>query len=581
MIANRGEIALRIMRACQQEGIESVIALSEADANGFVASKAEKVVLIGPAPARESYLSIDKIVAAAKAESCDAVHPGYGFLSENAEFASRVIEAGLVFIGPTPESIRAMGSKTEARKTVLKAGVPVAPGTEGGLSDADLLTKASEIGFPLIIKATAGGGGRGMRVVRSLEDLEQNLPRARGEVLKNFGSDDIFLERYIELPRHVEVQIAGDGFGSVIHFGTRDCSTQRRHQKLIEEAPAPNLSAKLRHAIESAAVLAGRSVNYKNLGTCEFLVSGEKFYFLEMNTRIQVEHPVTEEITGVDLVRLQLRIAQWAKLPYTQDQIKFRGHAIEFRVNAEDPANSFTPARGTITKLELPPGARYEMGYTEGSEIPLHYDGLIGKVIVKGQSRIQAITKSLKILSRCAILGVPTSLDLAPWVLENGLFRSGSLDIGFVEREFNREHLGTAGYPKGAGLHNKSGNREQSAVQDLRASNLTPEQLLQEFRRELAVKEYRDPAHQDALECGPRGEIKVERKHFYDYESKQWQGPVTIEVKHKSDGFFVATPIMNGRRAQGASRMSNGLRQAIDSVITVLEETPKDKIVWN
>ncbi|RIL02551.1 MAG: hypothetical protein DCC75_13255, partial [Proteobacteria bacterium] len=400
LIANRGEIALRIKRACRKLGIRSAAIVSEADKNSLFAREAEELYVIGPAPARESYLAADKIIAAAKELGCDAIHPGYGFLSENAEFARKVIDNGLVFVGPSPESIEALGSKTKARAHVKRFGVPVTPGSEGGLSDQRLVELAAQIGFPVIVKAVAGGGGRGMRIVNSAGELTQILPRARAEALKNFASDDVYLEKFIEQPRHVEVQILGDAFGHVIHLGTRDCSTQRRHQKLVEEAPAPNLSSDLRERIHMAAVNAAKSVSYQNAGTAEFLVKGEEFYFLEMNTRIQVEHPATEMVTGVDLVELQLKVAQGERIPWSQDQITFDGHAIEFRIYAEDPANNFAPSPGRITRLKRndAPYVREDIGFSEGDEISLHYDAMISKLIVKGENRSDAIAKSIAIL---------------------------------------------------------------------------------------------------------------------------------------------------------------------------------------
>ena len=572
LIANRGEIALRIQRACHALKIATVSIASEADKNALHARKADKLVIIGPASARESYLAAEKIVAAARESGCDAVHPGYGFLSEDSAFAQAVIDAGLVFIGPTPEAIRIMGNKTEARSRVIAQGVPCSPGCPGGLTDGELEKFGEEIGFPIILKASAGGGGRGMRIFRSLEEIRAGLPQARAEVQKFFGSSDVFLEKYIEQPRHVEVQVFGDHYGNVVHLGTRDCSTQRRHQKLVEEAPAPNIPLKLREKIHKAAVAAAKSVGYTNAGTCEFLLSKGAFYFLEMNTRIQVEHPVTEEVTGVDLVQLQIKVAMGEKLPFTQKKIKIRGHAIEFRVNAEDPSNNFAPARGALTSIHRykKTWLREDFGYEQGDEVPLYYDGLISKLIVKGRNRLDAIRKSREMLSRYTILGVPTSLDLDRWLIENGVFKQNPVDIGFIERVFLSE------------VSSESKQRDPN----------NKETVFEYFRRELQNRECWDP-HHSALQLkdvngGAAGSdllnnnieggfLAVEDRHLYEYESKKFKTTYTIEVLHRRDGFFLATPVDNkGRRAQKKDcRMSNGLDMVVRALINdVLEKTP-------
>ena len=562
LIENRGEIAIRIQRACKALNIKAVTIASDADKSSLVARLASELIIVGAGPSAESYLSIDRIIGAALERKCDSIHPGYGFLSENAEFASKVRQAGLIFVGPDPETIKLMGSKTEARARVSKNGVPVVPGSKGGLGDVALISAATEIGFPIIIKAAAGGGGRGMRICRSKAELESILPSARAEVKKNFGSDEVFIESFIEMPRHVEVQVFGDANGNVVHLGTRDCSTQRRHQKLVEEAPAPNLSADLRSRIESAAVNAAKSVNYKNAGTVEFLVAGEKFYFLEMNTRIQVEHPVTEEVTGIDLVQLQLKVAMGAALPFKQKDIKLKGHAIEFRINAEDVRNNFAPAIGEITTFDRPkfPWARAEVGYEAGDAIPLYYDGLIAKLIIKGRNRDDAIAKSLMYLSRCVILGVPTSLDLDRWLIENGMFKSGTVDIGFIEREFTPNAIKALG-------------ASPALVPETTGRPKSQKDVIEYFKRELRTRELWDPNHKLAR----GGAQEVEDKHCYEYESKKFKTKYTIEVLHRKDGFFQATPVdSKGRRARNKDcRMSNGLDMVVRSLIAdVLEKTP-------
>ena len=529
LIANRGEIARRIQRACKKLGIASVTVASEADKNSLFAREAEELVVIGPAPAKESYLAIDKLIAAAKQHACDAVHPGYGFLSENAEFAQAVIDAGLIFIGPDPATIETLGSKTSARAQVQKFGVPTTPGCRGGLSDAEIIKEAEKIGYPLIIKAVGGGGGRGMRVVNSTEELGQMLPRARAEAKKNFSSEDVYFEKYISHPRHVEVQIFGDGKGQVLHFGTRDCSTQRRHQKLIEEAPAPQLSDELREKIHAAAVNAGKSVNYKNAGTAEFLVAGQDFFFLEMNTRIQVEHPVTEVVTGVDLVELQLKVAGGAPLGMKQEDVRVIGHAIEFRLYAEAPAQNFQPAVGRITDIKRPvaPYIREDYALAAGDEVTPHYDAMISKLIVSGATRTQAIARSVQALAEYEIKGLATTIDFHRWMLDRREFRRGPVDIGFVEREFNAEKL-----------------------------------------REFRAKYTRDPRHQRPIGG-------AEMKNVFEYQSKKFRTTYTIEVVHRNEGFFLATPIgSDGRRAAKRNcRMSNGMDTVVESLISeVLEK---------
>lgn len=446
LIANRGEIARRIIRACQVLDIETVLVASSADADSWAASEAGEVVVIGEGPARESYLDGNKIIKTAISTGCCAVHPGYGFLSEDPDFAQGVLDAGLIFVGPSPASIRALGVKTTARATVSAAGVPITAGTDGGLSDELLLTEVDRVGFPVIVKAAAGGGGRGMRIARSKDELTKALPLARDEAVKNFGSSDVYVEHFLEKPRHVEVQLFGDMHGSVVHFGTRDCSSQRRHQKLLEEAPAPFLSPKTRERIHEAAVTAAKSVGYYNAGTAEFLVEGEEFFFLEINTRIQVEHPITEMITGTDLVQLQLRVAMGEPLPMKQGDIVFSGHAIELRINAEDPRENFRPSLGTITAWSRPQSIQFreDCGYRIGDSIPPFYDSLIGKVIVHAPTRADALFQAFQVLKHYRIDDVPTTTPFHAWILACRDFQENGIDIGYVERNFSADEADRA-----------------------------------------------------------------------------------------------------------------------------------------
>lgn len=441
LIANRGEIARRIIRACDVMGIETVLVVSDPDATSLAASEAGTVIPLTGSTARETYLHQQKIIEAACKTKCDAIHPGYGFLSEDGDFAQAVLDAGLIFVGPSPASIRALGVKTTARATVIKAGVPVTPGSTSAGSDEELQAEALTIGLPVIIKASAGGGGRGMRIVRDAADMADSLARARAEAVKNFGSDQVYIEKYIEEPRHVEVQLFGDTHGNVVHFGTRDCSSQRRHQKLVEEAPAPFLDPETREKIHQAAVAAAKSVGYYNAGTAEFLVKGSEFYFLEINTRIQVEHPITEAITGVDLVELQLKVSMGEKIPFSQKDIRFSGHAIELRINAEDVTENFRPATGTITAWTRPSNAevREDYGYRVGDAVPPFYDSLISKVIVHGESRAHALFKAFQFLKGYRVEGIPTTIPFHAWILSNPKFQGDGIDIGYVERMFSKE----------------------------------------------------------------------------------------------------------------------------------------------
>lgn len=422
-------------------GIRSVLVVSDVDAESIASKEADEVVRIGGQTAAESYLNQSKVIEAALKTGCQAIHPGYGFLSENADFAQSVREAGLIFVGPSPESIRALGVKTTARRTVAAAGVPITPGSEGAETDEQLIAAAVRIGFPVIIKAAAGGGGRGMRIVRAEGEMKESLERARAEAQKNFGSPEVYCEKFIEGPRHVEVQLFGDQHGTVVHFGTRDCSAQRRHQKLVEEAPAPFLDSDVRERIHQAAVAAASSVGYYNAGTAEFLVSGREFYFLEINTRIQVEHPITEIVAGIDLVQLQIRVAMGEKLPVKQGEIAFAGHAIELRINAEDVFEGFRPALGTITEWTRCDSSvvREDCGYQVGDSIPPFYDSLVSKVIVRGDSRAEAIFNAFQFLKSYSISGLPTTIPFHAWILANSDFQTVGIDIGYVERTFTAE----------------------------------------------------------------------------------------------------------------------------------------------
>jgi acetyl-CoA carboxylase, biotin carboxylase subunit len=441
LVANRGEIAVRIIRACREIGIETVAVFSEADRQALHVRYADEAYLLGPAQSRDSYLRGDKIIAIARKSGADAIHPGYGFLAERGDFAQACNEAGLMFIGPKPSSIAAMGDKMTARETVRKAGVPVVPGTEdvGNMSDDDLLAIAPKIGFPLLIKATAGGGGKGMREVRSLEEMPELLVSARREAESSFGDGNVYLEKLVEAARHIEIQILADGHGNVIHLHERECSIQRRHQKLVEEAPSPFLDDELRKKIGAVALKAAQAVDYVNAGTIEFLVDKDKnFYFLEMNTRLQVEHPVTEMITGVDIVKEQIRIARGRPMQYKQEDIKINGAAIECRINAEDPFNNFMPSTGKITHSLLPtgPGVRVDTGVYPGFEISSYYDPLISKLIVWGETRAQAILRMRRALEEYRIVGVRTNIPFHQMLMDSHRFMGGQYDTRFVEERF-------------------------------------------------------------------------------------------------------------------------------------------------
>ena len=440
LIANRGEIAVRVIRACREEGIESVAVYSEADRRSPHVAAADMAVEIGPPPAAESYLNIERVLSAARRTEADAVHPGYGFLAERADFAEAVEAAGLTFVGPPPSAIRAMGEKTTARRRMEKSGVRVVPGTTSPVAGPkEAAVAAAEIGYPVLLKAVAGGGGKGMRRANSETELQGSFRQATSEAMKAFGNGDIYVERFIEHPRHVEIQVLADTHGTTVHFGERECSIQRRHQKLIEEAPSPAVGPELRELMGATAVRAARAVGYVGAGTVEFLLEpGESgnFYFLEMNTRIQVEHPVTEMVYGVDLVRQQLRIAAGAPIEADGRSLEPKGHAIECRITSEDPFNDFLPDTGAIQYLNVPsgPGVRWDGGIAVGDDIGLYYDPLLAKLIVWGETRAAAMGRMRRALDELVIVGVATSQPFHRLVLESEPFKSGSYDIEYLEQ---------------------------------------------------------------------------------------------------------------------------------------------------
>ena len=436
LVANRGEIAVRIIRGAREMGIATVAVHSEADRLAPHVLLADEAVEIGPAPSAESYLRIDRLLDAARRTGADAVHPGYGFLSERAPFADAVEEAGLTFVGPTGDTIRAMGDKTEARQRMQAAGVPIVPGIVEPAADADAaLAAARDIGFPVLLKAAAGGGGKGMRVVEDEADLARAFEAAQREAQAAFGDGSVYVERYLGRPRHIEIQVLGDAHGNVVHLGERECSIQRRHQKLVEEAPSPVLTPEQRAAMGDAAVRAAQAVDYRGAGTVEFLWQDGEFFFLEMNTRLQVEHPVTELVTGLDLVHWQLRVAAGEKLAFTQDDIRLTGHAIELRITSEDPFHGFLPSTGRVTSMTVPtgPGVRWDGGIAPGSEVGLHYDPLLGKLIVYAPDRLMAIDRLRRAIDELVIRGVDTCLPFHRVLMSDPDFREGDLTIRFLE----------------------------------------------------------------------------------------------------------------------------------------------------
>ncbi len=446
LIANRGEIAVRIIRACRELGVQTVAVYSEADRQALHVRHADEAYLLGPAPSRQSYLRGDMIIDIAKQTGAGAIHPGYGFLAERADFAQACLDAGLAFIGPKPSSIAAMGDKSVARSTVSSAGVPIVPGTEGKgeLGDEELLALAPEIGFPLLVKATAGGGGKGMREVRSLDEMPSLIQAARREAEASFGDGNVYLEKLLEGARHIEIQILADQFGNVIYLGERECSLQRRHQKLLEEAPSPFIGddEDLRHRMGMLAVRASQAVEYENAGTIEFLMDKDKnYYFLEMNTRLQVEHPITEMVTGVDIVKEQIRIARGRQMRYSQDDIQMNGWSLECRINAEDPFNNFLPSTGRISHILLPtgPGVRVDTGVYPGFEVSPYYDSLISKVIVWGETRAEAILRMRRSLEEYRIVGVRTNIPLHQNLVESTTILAGRYDTRFIEERFSMQ----------------------------------------------------------------------------------------------------------------------------------------------
>jgi acetyl-CoA carboxylase biotin carboxylase subunit len=445
LIANRGEIAVRVVRALRELGIRSAVVFSQADRAGLPVLLADEAYAIGPPPSRESYLRGDRIVELAVEIGADAIHPGYGFLSENAGFARRCGDAGVIFIGPPPEAIAAMGSKIESRRLMIDAGVPVVPGGHDPLADLAAAERfAGETGYPVMLKAAAGGGGRGMRLVRGADEMAAAYRGARAEAQASFGDDTVYIEKYIERPRHVEIQVLGDAHGKVVSLGERECSLQRRHQKVVEEAPSPVLTPELRRRMGEAAVEAASAVGYRNAGTCEFLLARDgQFYFLEMNTRLQVEHPVTEQVTGIDLVIAQLRVAMGEPLPGEYENVTPRGHAIEARLYAEDPYRSFAPSPGRITALRWPdgPGVRIDSGVYEGSEVTVHYDPMLAKMIFFGEDRPTALRRMRRALAELRVEGIRTTAPLYRALLEHREFLDGEFDIGWLDRKLAEHAL--------------------------------------------------------------------------------------------------------------------------------------------
>lgn len=443
LIANRGEIALRIIRACRELGVKTVIVYSEADNESLPVKMADESVCVGPPQSASSYLNIPSIISAAELSGADAIHPGYGFLAENAQFAEIVNSCKIVFIGPTPEVINAAGNKANARAAMIDAGIPVTPGSENTINDvAEAVEFAHTIDYPVIIKASAGGGGRGMRIVQNDDDMAKMLPLAQNEAGAAFGNPEVYIEKYLEEPRHVEFQIMADKHGNVIHLGERDCSIQRRHQKLLEESPSTALNTELRDKMGAAAVKAAKALEYDSAGTIEFLVDiNHDFYFMEVNTRIQVEHPVTEMVCGIDIIKEQIRIAAGEKLDLRQADVRFDGHAIEFRINAEDPANDFLPRAGTVTLYVPPggPGVRVDSHLYSGYTVPPYYDSLLAKLIVWGKDREEAIARGKRALGEFVITGLPTTIPFHELVLDNAWFKRGDIYTNFISRRVLNE----------------------------------------------------------------------------------------------------------------------------------------------
>jgi acetyl-CoA carboxylase, biotin carboxylase subunit len=440
LVANRGEIALRVMRSAREMGITTVAVFSEADRNSPHVKYADEAVLIGPPASSQSYLVMENIIRAAKETGAEGIHPGYGFLSENPVFAAKVKEAGLIFIGPSPASMEIMGSKLAAKAAVKKYNIPMVPGTDHAITDVKEAEKIAEkIGFPVLIKASAGGGGKGMRTVERIEDFEEQMKLAISEATSAFGDGSVFIERYVASPRHIEIQVLGDQHGNIVHLFERECSVQRRHQKVVEEAPSSVLTEEIRYEMGRCAVMVAKACDYTGAGTVEFLLDENKnFYFLEMNTRLQVEHPVTEQITGIDLVKEQIRIARGEKLSFAQEDLKIKGHSIEIRVYAEDPDNNFLPDIGTLATYRRPQGlgVRVDDGFEEGMEIPIYYDPMIAKLITFGKNRQEAIDRMIRAIDDYEISGVQTTLSFCRFVMQHQAFISGNFDTHFVKKYF-------------------------------------------------------------------------------------------------------------------------------------------------
>ncbi|WP_418751623.1 acetyl-CoA carboxylase biotin carboxylase subunit [Frisingicoccus sp.] len=443
LIANRGEIAVRIIRACREMGIETVAVYSKADETALHVQLADEAVCIGPAASKDSYLNMENMISATVISGADAIHPGFGFLSENARFAEVCRQCHITFIGPSPELIHQMGNKSEARKTMMEAGVPVVPGTKEPVYRAGKAKKmADDMGYPVMIKASSGGGGKGMRISRGPEDFEENFQTAQMESVSSFNDDAMYIEKYIESPRHIEFQIMGDAYGNVIHLGERDCSIQRRHQKVLEESPSPAIDEALREKMGQTAIRAAKAVGYESAGTIEFLLDKHKnYYFMEMNTRIQVEHPVTEFVTNVDLIKSQIRIASGEPLNIRQEDIEFKGHAIECRINAENPVQNFRPSPGKIERLHLPggKGIRVDTAVYAGYTIPPYYDSMIAKLIVLGKSRNEAIKKMKSALSEFIVDGIDTNIDFQMEIMNHRKFQSGNFSTDFIEEMENEK----------------------------------------------------------------------------------------------------------------------------------------------
>ena len=445
LIANRGEIALRIMKTAQKMGIKTVAVYSEVDRHSPHVKFADEAVLLGPAPSSESYLVMEKVINAAKGTGADGIHPGYGFLSENATFAQMVEDNGITFIGPKPHAIKVMGNKLAAKEAVRDYDIPMVPGIEEAITDVTLAEKvAKEIGFPILIKASAGGGGKGMRVVENLDNLSEQMQRAISEAQAAFGDGSVFIEKYVGSPRHIEIQVLADTHGNIVHLFERECSVQRRHQKVVEEAPSAVLTPEIRNAMGEAAIKVARACDYVGAGTVEFLLDENKhFYFLEMNTRLQVEHPVSELISGVDLVEQQIKVARGEALAFTQEDLKINGHALEVRVYAEDPLADFMPSIGTLSTYKVPvgEGIRVDDGFEEGMEVPIYYDPMLSKLITYGKTREEAIQLMIRAIENYKVEGVATTLSFGKFVCEHEAFTSGNFDTHFVKNYYSPEHL--------------------------------------------------------------------------------------------------------------------------------------------